>query len=552
MGHTPLMRALTSLAREHHRATASGVPVEAIREADAHRRAKTKADRARVGPNRRGFLQGGAALLGGALTPRAAFAQAQPRIAVVGAGIAGLAAALKLHDNGVACTVYEANDRMGGRIFSNTDYFDQGQVFEWCGELIDSGHTRMRALARRFDLPLDDLLDAEPKGSTETYYFSGQYYAKAQADRDFKQVWPLLQQDLREAGAATTVFESTAQGRWLNRMSVYDWIELRVPGGHASPLGALLDTAYYIELNSDTREQSALNLIYLLGYQPNQRELSMFGESDEKFRVRGGNQQIPAAMAQRLGPQVVRTGMRLEGLRCLSSGAYEMRFDSGGLTKHVQADQVLLTTPFPVLRGLDIARAGFDNQKQFAIQNLGAGRQSKQHLQFTRRIWTERDQKPARGNGSSYADTGYQASWEASRAQAGSNGILVGYAGGAFADAMRSNAAFATAASSRVRHDAARFLTQAEPVFPGLAALWNGRATQALPHLDPNMKCSYSYFKVGQYETIAGYERVRQGQVFFAGEHCSFDFQGFMEGAAREGERAAKEMMAAAGMAATV
>ena len=65
------------------------------------------------------------------------------------------------------------------------------------------------------------------------------------------------------------------------------------------------------------------------------------------------------------------------------------------------------------------------------------------------------------------------------------------------------------------------------------------------------MKCSYSYFKIGQYETIAGYERVRQGNVFFAGEHCSFDFQGFMEGGAREGERAAVEMMSAAGIAVT-
>jgi monoamine oxidase len=544
MAHTPLLQSLINLARDHHRAARAGVPVEAVREAD-HLRQESK----RIGLGRRGFLGASAALAGTVLAPRASFAQARPRIAVIGAGIAGLAAALKLNDNGVACTVYEANTRLGGRIFSNTDYFDQGQVFEWCGELIDSGHTRMRSLASRFGLVLDDLLSAEPSGSTETYYFAGQYYPKAHADRDFKEIQQLLKQDLREAGPSTTVFASTAQGRWLNRLSLYDWIELRVPGGHASPLGALLDTAYYIELNSDTREQSALNLIYLLGYQPNWSELSMFGISDEKYRVRGGNQQIPNAIAHRLGSNVVRTGMRLEALRRLSSGAYEMRFNQAGTTTTVLADQVLITTPFAVLRDLDTAGAGFDSMKQFAIQNLGAGRQSKQHLQFTRRVWTDLGQKPARGNGASYADTGYQASWEASRGQAGSNGILVGYAGGAFADAMRSDTAFATASSNRVRQDANLFLAQAEPVFPGLTSLWNGRSTQALPHLDPNMKCSYSYFKIGQYETIAGYERVRQGNVFFAGEHCSFDFQGFMEGGAREGERAALEMMSAAGIA---
>ena len=99
-----------------------------------------------------------------------------------------------------------------------------------------------------------------------------------------------------------------------------------------------------------------------------------------------------------------------------------------------------------------------------------------------------------------------------------------------------------------MRQDAQRFLQQADPVYPGIGAVWNGLSTQGLPHLDPNMKCSYSYFKTGQYESIAGYERVRQGNVFFAGEHCSFDFQGFMEGGASEGERAAVEMLASFGV----
>ena len=115
---------------------------------------------------------------------------------------------------------------------------------------------------------------------------------------------------------------------------------------------------------------------------------------------------------------------------------------------------------------------------------------------------------------------------------------------------MSSKVAFATANSAPVRQDARRFLGQAEPVFPCIGAVWNGLAAPGSPHLDPNMKCSYSYFETGQYETIAGYERVRQGNVFFAGEHCSFDFQGFMEGGASEGERAAADMLATVGITA--
>ena len=47
-------------------------------------------------------------------------------------------------------------------------------------------------------------------------------------------------------------------------MSVYDWIETRVPGGHKSNLGKLLDEAYASELGSDTKDQSALNIVLML------------------------------------------------------------------------------------------------------------------------------------------------------------------------------------------------------------------------------------------------------------------------------------------------
>jgi len=49
---------------------------------------------------------------------------------------------------------------------------------------------------------------------------------------------------------------------------------------------------------------------------------------------------------------------------------------------------------------------------------------------------------------------------------------------------------------------------------------------------------SYSYWKVGQYTQFSGSERERSGKCHFAGEHCSINFQGFMEGGAEEGARA--------------
>jgi monoamine oxidase len=105
---------------------------------------------------------------------------------------------------------------------------------------------------------------------------------------------------------------------------------------------------------------------------------------------------------------------------------------------------------------------------------------------------------------------------------------------------MRTTEPFATATNAKVRQDAQAGLAQLEPVFPGLE--WNGRATQSLPHLSPFFRASYSFYKPRQYTAFAGYEAVRQGGVLFAGEHTSIDFQGFMEGGAAEGARAAREL----------
>lgn len=283
----------------------------------------------------------------------------------------------------------------------------------------------------------------------------------------------------------------------------------------------------------------------LLDDQREGADLTIYGFSDEQFHVRGGNQQIPVAVAEHLGPDAVRLGRRMESIVRRPQGDYEMLFRRASGDETVIADIVLLTLPFAVLRDLDHGEAGFDDRKHRAIQELGRGRQSKQHLQFDRRVWNEKGPRPAPGTGGSYADTGYQATWETSRGQQGAAGILVGYCGGACADAMTTQVAFATATVPRVRTDAMDFLVRAEPVFPGLTAAWNGRSTQGIPHLDPNFGCSYSYWRVGQYQSIAGYEGVRQGDVFFAGEHTSIDFQGFMEGGASEGVRAAQEILAA-------
>jgi monoamine oxidase len=534
MARTPLLGALRRLFVEHRTARALGVPVEAVREG----RARAAEEAARRGLTRRRFLAGAGAAGALVTLPRRARG-AEPDIAIVGAGIAGLTCALELADRGIPSTVYEASGRVGGRMFTNTSYFAAGQVAEWGGELIDTGHRTIRRLAQRFGLALDDLLAAQPQSSVEVYHFFGDYYPKTQADADYSAIDGAVADDQAAAPFPTTFDSSTAHGRFLDSLSVHEYIDLRVPGGHASPLGQLLDTAYAIEYGADTVDQSSLNLLYLLAFQPKPHELAVFGESDERFHIRGGNQQLPKAMAQAM-PGVVETGHKLVRIRQTAAGRYGLTFERGVGTIEVVADWVVLALPFAVLELVDYAGAGFDALKRRAILEQGRGHNGKLHLQLQERDWLGADPWPGAANGSSYSDTGYQASWEVTRAQAGVPGILVLYSGGSVTDAMRTTEPFATATNAKVRQDAQAGLAQLEPVFPGLE--WNGRATQSLPHLSPFFRASYSFYKPGQYTAFAGYEAVRQGGVLFAGEHTSIDFQGFMEGGAAEGARAAREL----------
>ena len=460
----------------------------------------------------------------------------------MGAGISGLTAALTLKDKGIATTVYEASQGVGGRMHSDrSGYWADAQVSEFCGELINSGHTTILGLASRFGLAVDDLLAAQPPGSTDTYWFLNRRYTAAQADADFVPVREAAKRDLTAAGYPTLWNKYKPAGYALDHMSVHDWIRTRVPGGHTSPFGQLLDVAYNIEYGAETDEQSSLNLLYLLAYQPSPKGFAVFGVSDEQYHIRGGNQRLPEAIANLLPD--IRLRWRLTAIVARADNTVALSFETPAGLKQVVADQVILTLPFAVLRTLDISRAGFDSMKRRAINELGAARNAKLQLQFNTRYWNTSGPWGI-STGGSYADLGYQSTWDVTRAQGGSAGIIVNYTGGNTAGAFQPSSPYSRAdASPKVAAYARAFLRQFEIVFPGISANWNGRATLSAPILDPNLLCSYSYWKVGQYTAFSGYEGVPQGSIHFAGEHCSQDFQGFMEGGASEGVRAALEVV---------
>ncbi|MEA2434772.1 MAG: monoamine oxidase [Actinomycetota bacterium] len=473
-----------------------------------------------------------ASTLGGFPKARAA---GSPRIAVVGAGLAGLTAAYRLKQAGYSPTVYEAADRVGGRCWTIRGAFAQNQIAEHGGELIDQGHVHIRQLANELGLTLENLLSAQPNGSEDLLYFDGAPYSFLNATNDLKDIWQQIHSDVSSASYPTLYSLSTQRGRELDQMSILDWINRYVPAskrgydvgpGIRSKLGQFLDVAYNIEYGAETNVQSSLNMLYLIGY-AGQGNLRLFGKSNEKYHVVGGNDQIPTRLAASLGSSVA-LGKELTAVALNSDGTYKLTFR--GNKTPVTADRVVLALPFSMLRSIDYSKAGFGSLKDTAIREQGMGTNSKLHVQFSDRYWYQLN-----NNGNSYADTGYQITWEVTRAQPGTAGILVDYTGGNVGSSFGSGTP-----DGRAR----QFLAQLEPVMPGITSHYNGKATVDHWPSYPWTKGSYSYWKVGQYTKFSGVEREQRGKVHFCGEHTSIDFQGYLNGAVETGQRAADEVLA--------
>lgn len=64
---------------------------------------------------------------------------------------------------------------------------------------------------------------------------------------------------------------------------------------------------------------------------------------------------------------------------------------------------------------------------------------------------------------------------------------------------------------------------------------------------NPFVRGSYASYKVGQWTAFRGAEGEPAGRLHFAGEHCSLESQGFMNGGCETGERVAQEVLAVMG-----
>ena len=461
-------------------------------------------------------------------------------VIIAGAGLGGLVTAYRLTQMGIPCELYEAGRRPGGRVFTRRNFNSQGMFVELGGELVDTGHEDLIALCGELNVPLERFEEAEAGIAPALYFSGGKVHTEVQVLQAFKPLAETLAKDIRicfpDGEIQIPTFQAPYNAKWMDDLNLEAY--LNTQKNVDAWLIRLIKAAYTGEYGLDPSEQSALNLLLLIGTD-SQSQFRMFGESDEAMRIQNGNSMLVSALVAALENKVpIHYGYRLNKISD-KHGALHLSFKSERQMIQRTPDRAVLAIPFSVLRTVDgIDELTLSPVKRRCIQEWGYGTNSKQIIGFHSRFW--RSAYPVSSgasvsvvpsSGELFTDLPSQCYWETSRLQAGNSGILTNFLGG------------------KAGREAAR--TQWQLALKDLALLYpevqdetdNNRAFFNW-FRNPYAKGSYSCPKPGQYTRLMGAAGLPEldGRLFFAGEHCSVDWAGFMNGAVQSGNVAALQI----------
>lgn len=479
--------------------------------------------------SRRRFLQQSAGASAALMLAACARVPLQPtpgaeEVVIVGAGVAGLTCAWRLRQAGIRVRLFEAQERIGGRMFSLRNHFADGQVCELGGELIDTGHARIRALAAELGLVLDDLADDPTHAFGDVWYADGRRYSEEDILREFAPLAAAISRDAESLPEAEITYATPGGVEALDRLSMSQWLDRN---GATGWLRKLIEVAYTCEMGLECDQQSALNFLTFID--PGTEAFRIFADSDERYHVRGGNDSIVKALGAKLDDALT-TGNVLEAIGQSADGIYALSFKRGAGAFEVRAPRVVLALPFTTLRRVRMA-IDLPAAKRRAIDELGYGTNAKLMIGFNERVWRTRHASA----GATYSDLPYQTSWETSRMQAGAAGILTNFVGGHHGLEI---------GDGSPKEQADRATAQLDAIFPGIASARTGmREVRMHWPTHPWTLGSYACFRPGQWTTLRGAVGERVGNLHFAGEHCAFDNQGFMEGGVESGEWAAQAIL---------
>lgn len=521
---------LRSLYRAHHQAAIRNIPVGAVLEAAAAtprpvsvpRQASSPLDHASVRP----------------------LDANPPRVVIVGAGLAGIRCAHMLwtQEPAIASTVYEASDRIGGRCWSLRHFFDDGLTAEHGGSFINSDEHAIRDLARSLGLEekeVDggDLSDSGP----EVFWIDGSIYSYAEANDDWAAVgYRAFRTAAARARWPQTYRHHSAEGHRLDQLNSAEWLD-DCGIGASSRFGRLMLQSVMSEFGGDPEEQSALNLISLLGGSNPKDSLDPVPGYDEKFSIAGGNDQIATRMLEQLPSGTIQHGHRLVRVSRNADQGYTCVFETGGGTVEAVADYLVLTLPFRMLRDVDLADAAFSPLKMRAINELGFGSIGKIHVQLSSKPWVALNYA-----GGAYSDPeSFGVVWDDSvdRGRSGTPALMSIYPAGHVAD-RRLTLPVSGAHGLAPAGDVGWFFNEIEQIYPGVGAAFMGKAYEDNWTNSPYARGALAFWKVGQVTGFSGCEGEREGRALFAGEHTNRQEPGFMNSAIVSGERAARAIRA--------
>lgn len=483
-----------------------------------------------------------AAATAAACAPKAKPQAAASPIVIIGGGTSGLTTAYRLASAGRACAIYESTGRTGGRMFTKRDFNADGMFCELGGELVDTRHVELMALAKELGVGIERLRPADQEFD-DLYDFGGKLHITkelidpATSKGAFIPVAAKIAVD--HAALLDANDEWTDRARELDAMPLSTYIE-GLRGVTDDWVLDFLTLAYFAEYGVPAEEQSSLNLVDFIGLDIGQ-PFSVFGDSDEAFRIAGGSQSLPDALAKKLAEPALAAHAKMNLNHELASIAHDasgftLQFNTKEGTTEVKATQVVMTIPFTRLRRLDgLGGLGLSAEKMIAINELGYGTNAKLMVGTSSRPWQDPAVygKKAPLSGTIYSEREFQMAWDTSAAQPGKSGILTNFLSGAPA---LGDEASALAAFEDGLHDLSPAVAD--------ALVKDTRASFFWPK-HPQTLGSYSAAKVGQYTHMfetAGAPELG-GALMFAGEHTSPEHYGFMNGAVDSGERAAKALL---------
>ncbi len=446
--------------------------------------------------------------------------QPAKRVLIIGAGMAGLVAAYELRRQGHEPLVLEAQNRVGGRIYTLRD-FAPGLYAEAGAMRIPKAHDLTVEYCRRFGLEMRPFVMGNPKGLV---YIAGQRMTAAEAASNPERLPFQLEPHERgrsadalwedAIGEIREMVERDGDAAWDEIVRRYDQYSLYEFLRHRGFSEGAIE--YYAVMNFLEADMHNA-LIEIL-----REELG--GAYVNMSELVGGMDRLPNAFYAEL-QDVVRFGVEVRGIE-QDSDSVTLNCRQGPDRFSLSGDYVICTVPFSVLRHIE---KDFSREKHRAIRQLNYHASTKIVFQVRRRFWEDDD---GILGGASVTDLGVRRLNYPTPDPTTTRGVLLAsYTWGQ--DALQWGAMDETMRLEEALDDVSRIHPQIGDEFEvGASHAWYG---------DRWARGAFAMFEPEQQTNLQPAIVKPEGRVYFAGEHCSL-YHAWIQGALESGIRAAREI----------